>query len=609
MISLTPATARAITEICDSSFVSSDIADPDEYDPYGNLDGNDIYMRYATTEFLSSGTNSAGENYYVLAWVTARNPATRERKLRVAITRDWPPFPNCTYVDPSGGSGQSTFQDLTDVNWVQHGGHVPAGQSGRRTYPSQGYLVWSDAGDEFHPPEVAVSRYWEQSETLQFERAFLELRASPTAWYWGYPVGITPSMASNRPVPANQNFTSGAGVTLFMRVACQLASGFGPLASYFARHCDHGHRLLLVYSGDPRWITERKQKLEDVYCNWDNRDCSFWVGSSIRFKLFRPGDNKILHEGSLADVRTYREYDAVLDHAVYPEVVWNEAAQKWLVMWEEHYLDSTGDPRGRYSRWKARTVDLHGNLGPTRQLGWCTTALAPTSHGDPGDSADGGASTGGDPTGADDGGVGDDRPPVGRIGRSYCYPINLANDYYSLDGISAAGDRNPGHYSLFSNYLAPMTSYPEDGSFFEWLDDSSLGGPIVSDNIYGHRQMYKGDSKFMNIGVIGYPYFRDRTEYKDASYLKMSYDYDMGYGCKNVFYLISHDPEKVHTEGIDPDQQYYRVDGNTSWDHDCSSRYIWSVSSSLIGFVALYAQWVPSQSRYEMRYGTYLWLP
>lgn len=113
----------------------------------------------------------------------------------------------------------------------------------------------------------------------------------------------------------------------------------------------------------------------------------------------------------------------------------------------------------------------------------------------------------------------------------------------------------------------------------------------------------------MNIGVIGYPYFRDRTEYKDASYLKMSYDLDMGYGCKNVFYLLSHDPLATHTESIDTEQQYYRVDGNTSWDHDCNSRYIWSVSSSLIGFVALYSQYVPSQSRYEMRYGTYLWLP
>lgn len=574
--------------------MSADLHDPSAYDPYGALSGNDVYMRYATSEVLSSGTNSVGENYYVLGWVTAPDPMTRERKLRVAITRDWPPWPAC------GSRSHSTFSDITDVNWVQRGGHMAAGQSGSVPYSAHGYLVWSDAGREDRPPEVAVARFWESGMGLSYERVFLERRAVPTHWYWGNPIGITPSMASNRPVPVNQDITSGEVASTFTQLMCVLARFPFPWGRLNpADLCDYGHRLLLVYSGDPRWNTEGQQKLEDPSCNWNEQaeDCRFWMGKTIRYKLFRPGDNRVLYQGTLADVRGYPDYDERLDHALYPEVVWNEAAQRWLVMWEERYHDPDQLIPGHYSFWKARTVDLQGNLGPTSELGWCQGSVVPTSHQVTGDVREGddGKDPGGD----------DDDPSIVLKQQSYCYPLNLANDYYSLDGIDVAGDRNPGHYSLFSNYLAVAISGAQP---FEWIDDTPPDGPVVEDNLSGPLQTYSGESNLMNIGVIGRPDFRDRTDYKDASYLKMSSNYDPGYGCQDVFYLISHDPEATHTEGVEQKQQYYRVEGST-WDHDCSSRHVWSVSSSIIGFVALYAQYVPTERRYEMRYSTYLWVP
>lgn len=115
----------------------------------------------------------------------------------------------------------------------------------------------------------------------------------------------------------------------------------------------------------------------------------------------------------------------------------------------------------------------------------------------------------------------------------------------------------------------------------------------------------------MNTGVIGL-LVHDQTPawpYVDASYIRASYQFDPGYGCTNVFYLLSHDPNAVHVENFAPDQQYYRVDDAASWDQDCDSRVPWAISSSVAGFVLLYAQYVPSQARHEMRVSTYTWLP
>jgi hypothetical protein len=72
--------------------------------------------------------------------------------------------------------------------------------------------------------------------------------------------------------------------------------------------------------------------------------------------------------------------------------------------------------------------------------------------------------------------------------------------------------------------------------------------------------------------------------------------------------LLSHGPDDVHPEGT-PDQQYYQVDDAASWEQDCVNRAPWAISSSVIGFVMLWAQFVPSLQRWEMRYGSYTWLP
>ena len=164
-------------------------------------------MRYGAAEYLGSSNDTALYGYHVLGWVTGHDPATGLRNLKVVMVRDFPAQPGCTSQNTTG-QGSITLRDITDVYWVHHGGHVPAGQGGTVRYPSHGYLVYNDAGDEVTEPRVAVGRFWEANGILRDEPVYLELGGSPAAPVMVYPVGITPSMASNRPVPLNQNVTS-----------------------------------------------------------------------------------------------------------------------------------------------------------------------------------------------------------------------------------------------------------------------------------------------------------------------------------------------------------------------------------------------------------------
>ena len=91
--------------------------------------------------------------------------------------------------------------------------------------------------------------------------------------------------------------------------------------------------------------------------------------------------------------------------------------------------------------------------------------------------------------------------------------------------------------------------------------------------------------------------------------MKVSFDWDPGFGCRNVFYLPVDEPASVHDEPVQPDQQYYRVDDVASWDLDCVNRTTWAVSSSIVAFVSLHSQWVPSAGQWEMRFGSYTWIP
>jgi hypothetical protein len=588
---------RAITELCADGFVSTNLTDYGGY-----LSGNDIYMRYAAAEYLGSASNTYRDNYHVIGWVTDFDPLTLRRKLRVAPVMDYPPPAACRIRD------QTTLQDITDVNWVHHGGHIPSGQVSRSPYPSHGYLVWSDKGTATDPPHVAVGRFWVENSALQMERVYLERYFYPTHVVQYYPAGITPSMASNRPVPMNQDYTSDIS-SLFMRLICQLAMGNTLWSDYWAGRCDFGHRLLLVYSGDPRYLEPPKVGPEDPFCDWNdpNQDCHGWLGYTIRYKLFRPGDNAVLHEGILADVRDSPSFDPVTDHAVYPEVAWNEASRHWVVIWEEQSKDPDAIPPGSYNRWKARTVDEQGHLGPTAYIGECNSQFTPTST-DPGD--DSGA-TGVGEDGGETGGEDDDRPPIGRLQRGFCYPINLANDYYSLDGIAFAGDRNSRHQTFLSGYLVNRIFSPDDHPY-EWMDSERYPhiGPTLASNSLGNDQHYDGSPHLMNTGIIGLPVFDTQFwPYKGASYIKATSLLDQGYGCSNVFYLLARDPDEVHDEAGHPNQQYYRVDDAASWQHDCDRRISWAISSSVIGFVMLWAEYVPSQARFEMRFGSYTWLP
>ena len=86
---------------------------------------------------------------------------------------------------------------------------------------------------------------------------YLELGGSPALPTRVYPVGMTPSMASNRPVPTNQNVTSDWMQRLRPLFCFFPTVRGGPRPTT----CDWGHRFLLAYAGDPRWITERKDVL------------------------------------------------------------------------------------------------------------------------------------------------------------------------------------------------------------------------------------------------------------------------------------------------------------------------------------------------------------
>jgi hypothetical protein len=240
--------AHAITEECVGTIVSNDV-----WNTGPEMSGNDVYLRYGAAEYLGgSPVDSAVANYHVIAWVTNYDPLTNERHLKFGIVREYPPTCIARSV--------ITVDDITDVNWVHHGGHLPVGRVGRTRYPSSGYLVFSDAGNETTEPRVGVLRLWETGGGLSWQRIYLGPGGVTSAPH--YPVGITPSMASNRPMPTDSDVTSGPGKGPAMPFICTLAMLF-PQFPALAAACDYKHRMLLVYSGDLRWITASKDKLED----------------------------------------------------------------------------------------------------------------------------------------------------------------------------------------------------------------------------------------------------------------------------------------------------------------------------------------------------------
>jgi hypothetical protein len=411
------------------------------------------------------------------------------------------------------------------------------------------------------------------------------------------PNGIMPSMASNRPVPTNYDLTSAqTPPPVIMDFWCRFAFSSSWFGDLFKSMCDYNHRMLLVYSGDLRWTTEGLKNLEEPWrdCSANPADCYFWIGHSIKYIVFRPGDDKVLVRGRLADVRDYSEYDEVLDHAIQPEVVWNEALQKWIVMWEKSYFDPDMlNPEGEWGErvWyrKTRTVDEQGNLGPVYTVGRCLL-------------------------GADDihwiqdpeipGTPGDDEPNPSPLQKApYCYMVNMANDYYSDDGIDifSQPDRNPLHATIVDAYN--WVRDEQSGTGLEWLDEY---GEHFLDNFYRDEQRYRGAYHKASIAVIGWPPFRQLAELENASYLMTYYQIEPGVGCQNVFYLFVDNPREPVLE--DSINLYYHRIEEQSWDYTCQARFPWGNASSLVSFVSFWAQ-ETHFGDWEMHYGTYAWLP
>jgi hypothetical protein len=262
-------------------------------------------------------------------------------------------------------------------------------------------------------------------------------------------------------------------------------------------------------------------------------------------------------------------------------------------MWEENYHDWTMAQPKRVWRWKARTVDELGNLGPTTEIADCWTGAVTKST---------------DATVGDDTSSGGDRPQPQPIQAGYCYPINLAHDYYAADAIDLGDDRNPLHDTAIKAYALGYWGF---NMRFQWIHGPDPLAPEFSwaVNTFDDNQQYLGDSITGNVAVIGDPDFRSMTTYNQASYVNSGYEYDPAMGCHSVFYLLVDNPEQLHNEGGLVNQEYYRLDDVSSWDQTCTSRILWGQSSSQTGIVTLWAQYNEAVGQFEMKFGTYGWLP
>jgi hypothetical protein len=139
-----------INEWCAGSWLGDDTHMPGDWD-WDHMDGNDIYLRWAASQYIGHVTNQWGKGLHQLAWVGARN-ASGVRELNIARVMDFDP--DCL---PLRGS-ELTVSWVNDVNWVHHGGFVPQGHAEGAWYSPHGYLVWSGAGDETNEPLLAVAR-------------------------------------------------------------------------------------------------------------------------------------------------------------------------------------------------------------------------------------------------------------------------------------------------------------------------------------------------------------------------------------------------------------------------------------------------------------------
>jgi hypothetical protein len=260
-------------------------------------------------------------------------------------------------------------------------------------------------------------------------------------------------------------------------------------------------------------------------------------------------------------------------------------------MWEEHYKDWTQAQPLPVWKWKARTVDEMGNLGNTVEIADCWTGAVTKSS----DAAPVGDAT-----------PGDDRPP-GYIQKGYCYPINLAHDYYAADAIDLGDDRNPLHDTAIKAYAL---AYKGFHMRFQWIEtkDPPFEFALAANNLDPFQQ-YAGHTFTGSVAVIGDPDFRSLTTYDQSSYVNSGYEYDPAMGCHGVFHLMVDNPSQSHVEGGLPNQQYYRLDDVSSWDQTCTSRIFWGQSSSQTGIVTLWAQYNQTLGQFEMKFGAYGWLP
>lgn len=544
-----------INEWCEGSILSGDGHLPGDWD-WDHMDGNDIYLRWAAAQYIghASGIGSWRYGIHQMAWVGARN-AAGFREVNLATVMDFDPA--CTALRGT----ERTVSWVHDVNWVHHGGFVPQGHARGVWYSPHGYLVWSGAGTETLEPMLAVVRF--DADGIYYPQLIMR------------ETGILPTMASNRPFHFNQHIIWDPFTIIIQRmIAC-----WAPWVCEIFKcpPCDSGHRLLLVYSGDLSWVTSGKDNLEDF-----SNDPS-WMGSTINYVLFRPGDHKIFHSGVLADITTIPGYDDQRDHAIYPEVVWNAGTRQWIVTWEERvpmFDDTCLNPGCRGNYRYARTVDENGNLGPVNFLERCWDSEMLTATGDD-----------------------DHEPPILPIQKGYCYFINAASDHYSDDGVPLA-DRNPRHLTLHDSYMYEMGS----SNIPRWLQEDAVWYVV---NQYPD-QKFDGAPHVANISVIDWPNTAG-FGYPNASYLMFSSkQVDDNTAVQNEFFLLVDQPEHAfspptYPAQVEPQQFYHEVAGTV--DYTTSRRIPWATSSSILSFMALWAQWNQTTQKMDMKYGNYFFTP
>jgi hypothetical protein len=297
------------------------------------------FARRVAAQYLGA---PLGVENFAVAWITLPNLGG-QRQLRYRIYNPR----SCI------GRAETTAGVVGDVNYVNHGGQLPASWVRNVRVPEHGYLVASTRGSAGVQPHLAILRL--DPANLSVTETPLPTDSYCTFSHCGYrfPDGLFPDMAVSHPRRSLTKLVS----------ECRIRARPWPQPPQW--YCDSGHRALVVFAGSPLW----KEQVEgDVELPGPRLPSSFWAGRTVEFRLLRP-DGTVVKAGKIAGVS-----DGARDQIVYPEVVWNPDRDRWVVMWEEKQF------KGTHHEWVRRsaTVDFNGKVVVTPLRQFCWDGSAPT---------------------------------------------------------------------------------------------------------------------------------------------------------------------------------------------------------------------------------------